>query len=495
MTRKRTLFSVLLLIMCLTASLAAAQDTNVLTYTIPAQGEITNDTVSQTWTLQTASADRITIHVERTSGNLIPELSLLDSNSQQITSSYGDYTYDTADIEDYTLPAGGTYQVLVQRKDADTGVTTGQYSIVVTPSATADDNPNNTSIVGEITPDQPVTGEITGAHWYQRYTYNAQGADVIQLTAKRTDGTLFPQVEVLDANGSNLNIGYTDNTGETASIDRLELPGPGAYTVAMTRNSDFTGYTVGTYELDLTLIGAGEESPLLSGSMGDVAYDNALTGDIGARWYEDWNLVTQAGDTLTISATRTSGNLQPEVILLGGSGQEISHAYVDRTGDGASIDRYQLNGPGTYTVRVSRSNGKGGVTTGGYSLMVSLDGAGDGSASLQGTTGDIQQGTPVDGQITAARWADTWTYTGTKGVVLDITAKRTEGTLVPHVEIRDSNGQTLNSAYPDAAMDTAELTGYALPGDGQYQIVVYRDGEQGGWTTGAYTLTVKPAGQ
>jgi hypothetical protein len=220
MTRKSTLFSVLLLIMCLSASLAAAQDTNVLTYTIPAQGEITNDTVSQTWTLQTASADRLTIHVERTSGNLIPELSLLDSNSQQITSSYGEYTYATADIEDYTLPAGGDYQVLVQRKDGDTGVTTGQYSIVVTPTATADDNPNNMAVVAEITPDQPVTGEITGAHWYQRYTYNAQGADVIQLAAKRTDGTLFPQIEVLDANGSNLNTGYADNTGDTASIDR-----------------------------------------------------------------------------------------------------------------------------------------------------------------------------------------------------------------------------------------------------------------------------------
>jgi hypothetical protein len=229
--------------------------------------------------------------------------------------------------------------------------------------------------------------------------------------------------------------------------------------------------------------------------MGDVTYDTALTGDIGSRWYEDWNLVTQAGDTLTISATRTSGNLQPEVILIGGSGQELNHAYVSRTGDGALIDRYKLNGPGTYTVRVSRSNGKSGVTTGGYSLMVSLDGAGDGSPTLQGATGDIQLGTPVDGQVTAARWADNWTFTGTKGVVLDIMVQRTEGTLVPHIEIRDSNGQTLNSAYPDAAMDTAELGGYALPGDGQYQIVVYRDGEQDGWTTGAYTLTVKPTGQ
>ncbi len=499
--KKHSLISILILIFCLTASVAFAQDATpaagggALTYTIPANGEISNDTFSQIWTLETASADRITIHVERTGGNLIPDVSLLDSNSQQITTSYGsDYTYATAEIADYTLPAGGSYQILVQRKDGGTGVTTGTYSIVVTPVATAEDNPNNTASVGEITAGTPVSGEITGAHWYQRYVFNAQGADVIQLSAKRTGGSLFPQIEVLDANGSNLNTGYTDYSGDSAEINQVQLPGAGAFTIAVTRSSGFSGYTVGTYELNLSIIGAGEDNPMLAGTMGDAAYDTALQGDIGARWYEDWTLVTQAGDTISIDATRSSGNLQPEVILLGGSNQELTHGYTNRTGDGATIDRYQLNGPGTYTVRVSRSSGKTGVSTGGYTLMVSLDGAGEGSTTLQGATGELQESTPTDGTITAARWADTWTFTGKKGVVMDIVAERKEGTLIPHVEIRDSNGQTLNSAYPDASQDRAEISGYALPGDGQYQIVVYRDGEQGGYTVGTYTVTVKPTG-
>lgn len=506
MTRKRSLLSLLILMVaiCLTASIALAQDATPevtaagggpLTYTVAAQGEITNASFAQTWTLQTASADRITIHVERTSGNLIPDVTLLDASSQQVTTGYNtDNTDASSDIASFTLPTGGSYQVVVQRSDGASGVTTGQYSILVTPEATADDNPNNTTPVGEVTADTPVSGEITGAHWYQRYTFNAAGSDVISVTAKRTGGTLFPQIEVLDANGSSLNTGYTNNAGDSAELDQLALPAPGTYTIAVTRANGFNGYTAGTYDLNVSVTGDGPDNPAMATSMGDVVYDTALTGDISSRWYEDWKLTTTAGDTLTITVNRTSGNLQPEVILLGGSSQELNHAYVNNTADGAVINRYQLDGAGSYTVRVSRSNGQNGVTTGAFSLMVSLAGAGDGSASLQGATGVVQDGTPANGEVTNARWIDTWTYTGKKGVVLDISAQRTDGTLIPHVEIRDTNGQTLTSGYPEASQDVANITGYALPSDGQYQIVVYRDNEQSGATTGKYTLTVKPTG-
>ncbi len=473
---------------------ATAQTNTSLTYSSPAKGEITNANFSQIWTLQAASADRISIHVERTSGNLIPDLALLDSNSQQLTTGYNqDGTDATADLSDYTLPAGGTFQVLVQRKDGGSGVTSGTYTILVTPEATADDNPVNMAPVGELTADTPVSGEITGAHWYQRYTYNAQGADVISVDAKRTDGTLFPQIEVLDANGTNLTTGYTNYAGDDALLDHYELPSAGTYTIAVTRNNDFSGYTLGTYNLTLTVNGAGEDNPMLSGSMGNVAYDTELKGDIGARWYEDWTLVTKAGDTITATVTRTAGNLQPEVIIVGGSGQELSHGYTDHTGGGAEIDNYKFDGPGTYTIRVSRNNGKKGVSTGSYSLKVSLEGAGTGSDTLQGATGDLKDNTPTDGKITGARWADTWTYTGKKGAKVDILVTRKDGTLIPVVDIRDSNGQTLQTGYPSQSEDSAEITSYALPGDGQYQIVVYRNNQQDGYTTGDYTITVKPA--
>ncbi len=476
---------------------ASAAGDLTLTYSIAASGEISNSTVSQTWTLTSASADRLSIRVERTSGNLLPDVSILDASDQQLATSYGsDQTGAAAEIKNYTLPGAGTYKVLVQRVDGGTGVTQGQYSITVTPRATAEGNPNNTVSLGEITAGTPINGELTGTQWYQRYTFNAAGEDVIRVIGKRTGGTLFPEVEILDSNGTSLSVGYTDNyNGDNAQINSFALPQAGTYTIAMTRASRFNGETAGTYEMSVTLLGAGESNPILAQPKGDVAYDTPLTGEIGAQWYQDWKLTTTAGDVLTITATRTSGTLQPEVILLGGSGQEVTHGYTSNTGDNATIERYTLAGAGSYTVRVSRVQARTGYSTGGYNLLVKLIGSGKDSPKLKEASGAIENSQTQTGTITGEMWSNIWTYQGTKGQVINISVARTSDTLNPHVDIQDSNGQVLSSGYPNASRDGAEINNYTLPGTGAYKIVVYRDGNETGYTTGGYSLKVSQAAQ
>src|SRR5438128_1344718 len=55
-----------------------AQDASTqVTYGTPVQGTIDQTTHSQNWSLQTASADRITVTVQRMSGNLIPQINIL----------------------------------------------------------------------------------------------------------------------------------------------------------------------------------------------------------------------------------------------------------------------------------------------------------------------------------------------------------------------------------------------------------------------------------
>lgn len=478
------------------APAAATTDFN-LTYSVTAAGEITGDAFAQTWTLTTASADRISIVVERTSGNLIPDVLVLDGSEQQIQTSYGaTQTAARAEIERFNLPTGGTFKIVVQRDDGEAGVTSGTYSILVTPIATAAENPNNIVNLGAATLDAPVRGEITGAQWYQRYTFEAGGEDVIALDVRRTSGTLFPEVEVLDANGIALMRGYNDynRANELAEIDRLELPGAGTYTIAVTRASGFNGETTGGYELNVRLLGAGESNPLLQGTAGTVAYDTPLSGAINAKWYEDWTLTTTAGDTLTLMVNRASGNLQPEVVVLGGSGQELRRGYTEADGDSAVIERLQLSGPGTYTVRVTRASGKTGSTSGDYALTVQLDGAGTGSASLSAIVGTIEKGQTVSGEISNAAWSNRWTFTGTAQEVIDIVVERTEGTFIPRIAILDSNNQLLTNGYYGPGLDTAEISRYTLPGNAEYRIVVFRDGEQNGYTTGGYTLTVRPTG-
>lgn len=472
------------------AATAEATQITPLSYGTPVKGSITASAITQEWPLPVASADRVRVRVERTDGNLIPDVNILDASGNAIASSYGsDRTYAAAQIDSFTLPSAGTYTVQVGRYYGETGETTGDYSLVVIPLGTAADNPNNVTIIGEVTYDTPVSAEITATHWVYLYTLDAPAADTINVVVKRTEGTLEPVANVLDANGTPLRTGYNDNgAAETGSF---ELPAAGQYQIAVSRYSDQGGETLGKFEMTVQLVGSGEDSPALAGAPGTVVYDAPLDGTItSAQWYQDWTLTTDAGDTLTIDVDRAGGDLIPEVALLGGSGQELTHGYADYTYASAVINRYTLAGPGTYTVRVLRSSGQNGDTSGAYRLTVHLNGTGEGSPRLKEPEGAVTVGTPAEGEVTNAQWQNVWTFESVDGGSLNVKVERTDGTLSPTLQILDANGQQMTYAYSSNARDTAEIARYSLPGPGKYMIVVGRDGDQDGYTEGTYTLTV-----
>src|SRR5688572_28801965 len=79
----------------------ATPDSNVLQYGVPVEGEITNEAFTQTWRLDNVSADRVDIRVERLSGTLVPDLTILDVSGQFLQSSYGaDNTRAVAQVLD-----------------------------------------------------------------------------------------------------------------------------------------------------------------------------------------------------------------------------------------------------------------------------------------------------------------------------------------------------------------------------------------------------------
>ena len=97
------------------------------------------------------------------------------------------------------------------------------------------------------------------------------------------------------------------------------------------------------------------------------------------------------------------------------------------------------------------------------------------------------------GQISNARWLNTWTFNGQEGQVITITVERSGGTLIPYLEVKDANGSTLNSAYAADTHDTVTMEYYTLPATAAYQIVVSRDSGSQGYTTGTYNLTITAA--
>ncbi len=474
------------------------QEQAVLVYGEPVEGAINNQTFSQAWALQTGAADRIRVRVERLEGNLIPDVSLQDATGSVLARSQADDTRALAVIRDHKLPGPGTYQVVVGRDRGETGETSGTYRLTVEVLGTGTDHPNNTAISGIVELGTSVSGELTPEHWRHVYTLDGVLGDLIQISASRQSGTLLPRVELQDANGQSLGTGNVDEQGVTARLGPFELRAAGQFRVLVYRDRGIDGDTAGAYELTVTLLGSGENSARLAIPPNALeAYDVAVQGAISnERWYEDWQFTASAADLITIVAARLPGptnTLRPQVFLLGGAAQELARTNPDSTGAAATLERFKLPSPGTYTVRVVRDRGKAGVTSGQYELRITLVGAGEGSPTLAATSGAIQTGAPVEGEITNARWADTWTYSGQAGEVVDIIVTRTEGTLIPRIDILDANRQPLRNAQPSLTADTAILQRYQLPASAGYYVVVSRDKGQQGATAGTYSLVVKPS--
>ena len=79
-----------------------------LSYGTPVTGSIDDTNFQQSWPLSIASGDRVQVTVTRTSGNLIPDVQILDASGSAVAQSYGaDRTYATAQIEIRRCPPLG----------------------------------------------------------------------------------------------------------------------------------------------------------------------------------------------------------------------------------------------------------------------------------------------------------------------------------------------------------------------------------------------------
>lgn len=504
LTRWLTLISLIAATLVLALPLPApisAQGGEV-TYNTPVEGSITDTTFEEAWTLTAQGADRIRIRVERTGGNLIPDLWLRDDNGGEVARSYGaDNSGAVALIDDVDLPFPGAYTIVVTRDRGAEGLTTGGYSLEIIPLGLGDDHPNLNMIPDPILYDEPVTDTISAAHWRHSYTLTGEAGDLVLLNARRLSGTLTPEVALIDNNGRELRRGYPNDTGETTSFNATELPYTGDYTVIVERQRQIDGSTAGDFELLVHLQGAGEDSTQLNDvEPGAIAqYNTPVSGEItDALWRQEWQFRTEAADLITIEVRRspeyspeTPNNLKPQVTLLNASGDALTTGYVNNAGNMAVIDRRAVSDAGLYTIQVTREREKDGTTTGTYELTVYLEGSGEGSPFLADAEGALEVGTPATGSLTNSRWMHTWTFSGEEGQEFTFTATRTDGTLIPNLDIRDSNGQSLRYRHTEQTLDYAIAERFRLPYTGEYHIVVLRDRDQDGITTGGYELTAE----
>jgi len=465
-----------------------ALDGKTVTYDTPVESQITDQVPEEDWTLNASGKDRLQITVDRTGGTLVPMVELRDANNQRTGGANPDDSYARAQTSPFDLPAAGTYTVAVSRYNGKDGKTSGNYKLTVKLVSSGTDSQKPTA--APVDYDKPVSGEITNAAWQNLWQFTATAKDYVTIVAQRTDGSLYPLIDLLDGSGNKIMGSSIADSYDKATISHAELPGPGKYQVRVYRYSDFGGVTTGKYSLTVSLDGSGPENPNLVKPVGTAAFDSSYNGTLtNAKWLDVYTFQSQSKDHVVFKATRTDGNLFPTLYLLGANKQEIQRSNVDDTGLTSVLD-VTLPGPGQYEIHVQRYYDAAGTTSGKYELDVVLLGIGEDNPSLKTSAGEVKIGTAAKGTLTNAKWQDRWTLSVTSKDPITVAVKRTSGTLVPRLNLLGANQEQLNSASEDETYAAAAIQNYALPGPGQYTIVVLRADATRGGTSGAYELDV-----
>ncbi|MBZ0280314.1 MAG: pre-peptidase C-terminal domain-containing protein [Anaerolineae bacterium] len=225
----------------------------------------------------------------------------------------------------------------------------------------------------------------------------------------------------------------------------------------------------------------------------EISYGDTVNGTIddsasGAYFTFDG----RQGDFVGIRMTKTSGDLDPYLILLDANGTTLIENDDDPQGFNrdAYLRDYVLPATGTYTVLATRFQETTGTSSGDYTLTLELVRPGDGG--LTGGGIPIAIGDTIEGTIggTAARVR--YTLTANDGDVVTIQMRRASGDLDALLIVLDENGVQVAGNDDDPFGNTRDAAINGLPlNAGTYTIVATRFQEDVGLTSGDFTLTIE----
>jgi hypothetical protein len=263
-----------------------------------------------------------------------PHLVLYDADGNWVAEDWdGSGTLDARLL--FAPDTGGTYYV-----SADgSGYTSGTYQLEVSARAYVDDYAGDASTTGEIAAGETRTGEIglpADQDWFridltegQRHTIDLRGE-------ASGAGTLpDPRLVLYDADGNWLAEDY-DGSGTPDARLVLVANTSGTYYVS----ADGTGYTSGTYQLEVAAETYVDDFGDDTSTNGDIAVGEARMGEIGVLGDTDWfQIELTEGQTYAFDlrgADSGSGTLPDPVLVLYDAGGE----FINGNDDWDSLDSH-----------------------------------------------------------------------------------------------------------------------------------------------------------
>ncbi|MCC7446205.1 MAG: hypothetical protein IT324_02255 [Anaerolineae bacterium] len=230
----------------------------------------------------------------------------------------------------------------------------------------------------------------------------------------------------------------------------------------------------------------------------DIRYGDTGIGTIKAGARDDWHFVGSVGDVIALTVERTSGDLEPVLLLHDPADRPVTGTQAAAGQGSAALIQVRLAQTGPYRIQVGGS----GQTAGEYALKLTLTISGGitPTPTLSATTvspdsiaGTITYGATVQGELDNNIYRQSWRFRGNAGDTLDIRMTAASGNLNPMLALISPLGDIV--AVNDSASGglDAGILAFQLPYTGDYTIMARRSGGSGGregTTAGRYSLTL-----
>lgn len=414
---------VLALLVVLSASLEVVRAAATIRYGQPVKGTLAAGQTTD-FTFEGASGDRIMISMAATGGDLDPSLSLIDPAGKLIGQNDSNGKY-SAQIQGLVLPATGTYTV----KALNTGAGSGEFSLIV-----LHETPKGILLFDEKASDSASGKEFYKLSQPLRKTdityrlintlpgVSAQATrDVVTQAFKAWSDVVALRFTEVSSNTADFQIQFSPIDGQynilgeacppsSPCAGEIKFDSGETWTLGAPRSErDISLLGVCTHEFGhaLGLLHSDNPSALMyyaysaynikpspddvtgvqrlyaATARRDASSPTSIPGTVpginkpivqgtldNRQFTQFWDFDVEAGDTVTVTMKRASGNLDSLIVLLDANNNILAY---DDDSDGrydASLRAIRLPQKGTYTIAATRYDQAQGFTTGNYTLSI-----------------------------------------------------------------------------------------------------------------------------
>ncbi len=488
-----------ILIVGVVSVVSAQEPPRPINYGQTAEGELNEVQQAQQFLFDGQSGDEITILMATTSGDLNPFLTLSTFEGDVLATD--DDTGGGGDaLIQFTLRTNGTYVITASRSRASGTGGTGSYALTLsTGEITATEEALISVLeVGErlqpIVRGEPVRGALTRDSTFVLYWFEGQSGQSITITPD--SGTqLQPLLVLYDASFREI---FRTVSGNTLSAN---LPSDGVYFLAVAL-PDATSLG-GNYALTMTSIGTASQPRDVQPGQNTITYGESVRGAINATAPSySFQFRGSAGDSIILTMSRAGGDLDSYLYLLDPAG--ITLAEDDNSGgvNGDARVAVTLPADGTYNILATRRGQDAGTTAGTFLLELQSDAepvpvattSPDVPPNLAGFP-EMSYGETVEGEISDQSVIGVYIFKAEAEDEISVTMESTDGALDPYLFLLDANQVPIveDDDIIDGQNRNAQIE-YVIPEAGYYVIVATRFEQDAGTTAGAYTLTLRRAG-